>query len=165
MTARHQQIIATLTLALAFSAILIGSAQASDRPDNRAGIRGIGSQSTNLSDVFTRAVARAQAVPAVRPDDRTGLRGAGATPSTPIGLSDVFERAVLRHNSATAPRRDHREPITRVADNAPVAMTASTGFRWTDAGLGAAATLALVLVFAGLAIARASHNRSHAILD
>ena len=83
MTARHQQIIATLTLALAFSAILIGSAQASDRPDNRAGIRGIGSQSTNLSDVFTRAVARAQAVPAVRPDDRTGLRGAGATPSTP----------------------------------------------------------------------------------
>ena len=169
MIARHQQIITTLTLALAISAALISSAQATDRPDNRAGIRGIGSQSANLSDVFTRAVARAHAVEAVRPDDRAGLRGAGTVTSTPTALTDVFQRAVLRHNTSTAPRRDQpggsRADGTKVADNAPVATTASTGFQWIDAGLGAAATLALVLVLAGLAIARANHNRSHAILD
>ena len=34
-----------------------------DSPDNRAGIRGIGAQSTDMSDVFTRAVARAHTAP------------------------------------------------------------------------------------------------------
>jgi hypothetical protein len=46
---RHQQLIAALTLALAFSAVLVGGAQADQRPDNRAGIRGIGSQVTDVS--------------------------------------------------------------------------------------------------------------------
>jgi hypothetical protein len=169
MKARHQQIIATLTLALAFSAVLIGSAQAADRPDNRAGIRGIGSQSTDLSDVFTRAVARAHSVLGLRPDDRAGLRGAGMTPSTPVALSDVFERAVLRHNASTAVRPDDRAGPrgagTEVADNAPIATAASAGFHWADAGFGAAATLALILVLAGLALARANHQRSHPILN
>ena len=152
MTARHQQIIATLTLALAFSAVLIGSAQAADRPDNRAGIRGIGSQNAEMSDVFTRAVARAPAVPAVRPVERAGLRRADTTPSTPTALSDVFERAILSARRSTPPRRDHRRIQPQVVDNAPVVTTASTGLRWTGAG-SARATLALLLVFAGLAIA------------
>lgn len=130
MKARHQQIIAaTLTAALALSAVLVGSTQAADRPDNRAGVRGIGSQNADVSDVFTRAVARAHALEAVRPDNRAGLRGAG----------------------------------TELADSAPLATAASAGFQWADAGLGAAAALALVLV--GLAVARASHQRSHPILD
>ncbi|MGZ4372394.1 MAG: hypothetical protein ACXVRQ_09395, partial [Gaiellaceae bacterium] len=140
MKSRHQRIIATLTLALALSAVLIGSAQAADRPDNRAGIRGIGSQSTDMSDVFTRAVARAHAVQAVRPDDRAGLRGAGTTPSTPVALSDVFERAVLRHNASTAPRPDDRAGFrgaaTEIADSAPIAPAATAGFQWADAGFG-----------------------------
>ena len=170
MRSRHQQIIATLTLALTLSAVLIGSAQAADRPDNRAGIRGVGSQSTDMSDVFTRAVARTHAVQAVRPDDRPGLRGAGTTPpSTPVALTDVFERAVLRHNASTAQRPDDRAGLRgagpQLADNAPIATTTAAGFQWTDAGVGAAATLALILVLAGLAIARTSHRRSHAILD
>ena len=60
MNARHQKVIATLTMAFAFSAVVIGSAPATGRPDNRAGIRGIGAQNTtDMSDVFTRAVARA----------------------------------------------------------------------------------------------------------
>ena len=160
MTARPQQIIATLTLALALSAVLIGSAQAADRPDNRAGLRGVGTQNADVSDVFTRAVARAHALQAA------GL-GVGTTPSTLIAPTDVFERAVLRHNASTAPRPNDRAGLrgagTALADTAPVPTAASTGFHWTDAGLGAAATL--VLVLAGLAVARASHQRSHAILD
>jgi hypothetical protein len=169
MKARHQQIIATLTVALALSAVLIGSAQAADRPDNRAGIRGIGSQNAEVSDVFTRAVARAHAIQAVRPDDRAGLRGASTSPTTPIALSDVFERAVLRHNASTAPRPDDRASLggagTALADNAPVATAASGGFQWADAEFGAAATLALILVLVGLAVALANHRRSNAILD
>jgi hypothetical protein len=153
--------IAALTLTLALSAVVIGSAQAADRPDNRAGIRGIGSQSTDASDVFTRAVARAHAAP-VRPDDRAGLRGVG-TPrtSTPVAHADVFERAVLRHNASIALRPDDSAGLRRAA----LASNARAGFHWADAGFGAAATLALILILAGLAIARASHHRSHAILD
>ncbi len=112
---------------------------------------------------------RAHAVLAVRPDDRAGLRGAGTTPSTPVALSDAVERAVLRHNGSTAVRPDDRAGPrgagTRVADNAPITTAASAGFHWADAGFGAAATLALILVLAGLALARAKHHRSHPILN
>jgi hypothetical protein len=162
--------IAVLTLALALSAVLIGSAQAAVRPDNRAGARGIESHSPDTSDVFTRAVARTHAVPAVRPDDRAGLRGAVTSPiSTQVNPTDVFERAVLRHNASTPPRPDDRAAFrgigTALAGPAPLATTVSTGFKWADAGLGAAATLALVLILAGLVAARANHHRTEAILD
>jgi hypothetical protein len=169
MNGRTQQIIATLTTAVALAAVLIGSAQAADRPDNRAGIRGIDSQNAGGSDVFSRAVARAQAVQTVRPDDRAGPRRAGTTRSAPTAPSDVFERAVLRHNASTATRPDDRPGLrgtgTEIADHAAIATTTSAGFQWADAGFGAAAALALVLVLAGLAVARASHQRSHPILD
>jgi hypothetical protein len=147
--ARHQQLIAALTLALACSAVLVGGAQADRRPDNRAGIHGIGSQVTDVSDVFTRAVAR------------------GA--STPVGLTDVFERAVLRHNASGPARPDDRAGLrgvgTPLAAAEPVATTVSGGFRWADAAIGAAVALALVLMLAGLAVARTSHHRGQAILD
>jgi hypothetical protein len=169
MKARPQHTIAALTLALALSTVLIGSAQGADRPDNRAGIRGIGSQSVDMSDVFTRAVAGAHAVQSIRPDDRAGLRGPGMIASTPVARTDVFQRAVLRHNASTAPRPDDRAAIrgigTELTDSAPMATATAAGFHWLDAGFGAAATLALILVLAGVAVARASHQRSHAILD
>lgn len=170
MKARRQKKIAALTLALTLSTVLIGGAQAADRPDNRPGIRGAGSQSTNLSDVFTRAVARTHAVQAARPDNRAGLRGVGSAPiSTPVALSDVFERAVLRHNTSTAPRPDDRAGLHGVgitlANASPVAAAVSAGFQWADAGLGAAAALTLVLILAGIAAARATHHRGQAILD
>jgi hypothetical protein len=146
--ARHQQMIA-LTLALAFSAVLVGGAQADRRPDNRAGIHGIGSQVTDVSDVFTRAVAR------------------GA--STPVALTDVFERAMLRHDASGPARPDDRAGLrgvgTPLAATEPVATTLSAGFQWADAAIGAAAALALVLILAGFTAARTSHHRGQAILD
>ena len=186
MKARHQQLIATLTLVLAFSTVLVSSTHAAGRPDSRAGIRdigsqnsdmsdvftravaraGIGSQNADMSDVFTRAVARAHAAEPLRPDDRAGIRGAG---SESTDLSDVFTRAVARAHAAETLRPDDRAGIRgagpEVAATAPPAATASKGFRWIDAGVGAAATLALILVLAALAVARSSHHRSHAILD
>jgi hypothetical protein len=171
MKARPQKMIAALTLALALSTVLIGGAQAADRPDNRAGIRGsAGSQSTDLSDVLTRAAARAHALQSARPDDRAGLRGVSTTlMSTPVALSDVFERAVLRHNTPTAPGPDDRAGLHGVgmtlANSTPVAVAVSAGFQWGDAGFGAAAALALVLILAVIAAARATHHRGQAILD
>jgi len=151
MKARHQQLIATLTLVLAFSTVLVSSTHAAGRPDSRAGIRDIGSQNSDMSDVFTRAVARA---------------GIG---SQNADMSDVFTRAVARAHAAETLRPDDRAGIRgagpELAATAPPAATASKGFRWIDAGVGAAATLALILVLAALAVARSSHHRSHAILD
>ena len=122
-----------------------------DSPDNRAGIRGIGSQSTDMSDVFTRAVARA------------GIDSQNAD------MSDVFTRAVARAHAAQTLRPDDRAGIRgagpELAATAPTATTTSEGFQWADAGVGAAATLALILVLAGLAaIARSNHQRNHVIL-
>ena len=122
-----------------------------DSPDNRAGIRGIGAQSTEMSDVFTRAVARA---------------GIG---SQNADMSDVFTRAVARAHTAPMLRPDDRAGIrgagSDLAATAPSATTTSESFQWADAGIGAAATLALILVLGGLtAIARSNHQRNHAIL-
>jgi hypothetical protein len=172
MNTRPHQVIAALTLALACSAVLIGSAQADRRPDNRAGIRGIGSQSVDTSDVFTRAVARGQSgQAAVRPDDRAGMHGPGVIPAASTAtVPDVFERAVLRHNAVAVPRPDDRAGFrgawTEVTAAVPLATTESAGFQWADAAVGAAAALLLVLTLAGLASARTSHHRGHAaVLD
>jgi hypothetical protein len=106
--------IGALTLALAFSAVLVGGAQAA-RPDNRAGILGIGPQGTDVSNVFTRATDTALRVQAVRPDDRAELRGVGVTlTSTSVALSHVFERAVLQHEAPAAPRPDDRAGLRGV---------------------------------------------------
>ena len=122
-----------------------------DSPDNRGGIRGIGSQSTDMSDVFTRAVARA---------------GIG---SQNADMSDVFTRAVARAHAAETLRPDDRAGIRgagpELAATAAIPTTTSESFQWADAGVGAAATLALILVLAGLtAIARSNHQRNHALL-
>jgi hypothetical protein len=166
MNARTQQLIAALTLALACSAVFVSGANADRRPDNRSGIRGIGSQNTNFSNVVTRTAARAHAVQVVRPDDRAGLRGIGGTP---VELTDVFDRAVLRHGTSAALRPDDRGGLrgtgTSVAIAAPVAATVSAGFQWADAGFGAAAALALVLILAGIAAVLTNHHRGQAILD
>jgi len=169
MKARYQQAIATLTLGLALSAVLTTGAKAADRPDNRAGVLGIGSQIGETSDVFTRAVARARNVQAVRPDDRPGPRGAGISRSAPAFGPDVFERAVLRQNASTALRPDDRAGLhgigAQLAGTPPLTTTTAAGFQWLDAGFGAAATLALILMIAGVAAARASHQRNHPVLD
>ena len=156
-----------------------------DSPDNRAGIRGVGSQSAEMSDVFTRAVAR-HANQAVRADDRAGIRGVGSQStemsdvftravaragidSQNADMSDVFTRAVARAHAAQTLRPDDRAGIRgagpELAATAAIPTTTSASFQWADAGVGAAATLALILVLAGLtAIARSNHQRNHAVL-
>ena len=159
-----------LTAALA-AILLVPAAQADDwGKDNAAQVDpAIAAAIQDHSSAVDQPSAARPVSLAVRPDDRAGLRGAGTTPSTPVALSDAVERAVLRHNASTAVRPDDRAGPrgagTEVADNEPIATAASAGFHGADAGFGAAATLALILVLAGLGLARAKHHRSHPILN
>ena len=107
MTARHQKIFATLTLTLTLTAVLVSSAQATDRPDNRAGTHGIGPQNTKMSDVFTRAVARA------------GLDAQNAD------MSDVFTRAVARTHTTQTVRPDDRAGIRGAARITPMCQASA----------------------------------------
>ena len=111
------------------AAVLVGGAQAAERPDDRAGMIGVGAAqvveaapdaferavlrraSTAPPDAFERAVLR-QATVAVRPDDRAGARGPGAVAPTPSQSANATE----------------------------------PGFGWSNAVLGAAGILGVLLL-------------------
>ncbi len=126
------------------AAVLVGGAQAAERPDDRAGMIGVGAAqvveaapdaferavlrhaSTAPPDAFERAVVR-QATVAVRPDDRAGARGPGADAPT------------------LSPSADRTEP----------------GFGWSDALLGAGILGVLLL---GAAVTLTIRHRGRVVL-
>jgi hypothetical protein len=112
-----------------FAQVAVGT-----RPDDRAGIRGPN------APAFTTATSTP-----VRPDDRAAVRGIGTTAVASTGAA------------ATAVRPDDRAAVrgigtTAVASAAPAltADAAGSGFDWVDAGIGAASTLALILIGGGV---------------
>ena len=127
------------------AAVLVGGAQAAERPDDRAGMIGVGAAqvveappdaferavlrhvSTAPPDAFERAFAR-QATVAARPDDRAGARGPGAVAPTLAPSTDVVE----------------------------------PGFGWNDAFLGAAGILGVLLL--GAAATLAVRHRGRVVL-
>ena len=126
------------------AAVLGGNAQAAERPDDRAGMIGLGAaQVVGAPDAFERAVLRSvtTASPdaferallreteiAVRPDDRVGVRGPGA-----VGPPDVVSGG-------------HEE----------------SGFGWSGALLGAAGLLGALI--AGTTATLAIRHRRRVIL-
>jgi hypothetical protein len=132
MKVHAQRLIGAVSLALTVSAVLAGGALA-DRPDDRAGMLGVGGASSALAipDAFERAVARGIGERPVHPNDRTGMPGVGGLEAGPV--PDVIERTVLRE--ATPVRPD--DVITE------------DGFQWGDAAFGAGAAFGLVLLAAG----------------
>ena len=119
-----------ISLALVGAALAAGTAQA-ERPDDRAGMLGVGAASssvaapTTVPDVVERAVARARST-VTRPDDRGAARGPGTISSPPL---------------LTATGRTAGE------------------VEWRDASLGAAAMLAAVLLAGGIAHALRDRRR------
>ena len=128
------------------AAVLVGGAQAAERPDDRAGMIGVGAAqvvgghrrdaferavlrhaSTAPPDAFERAVVR-QATVAVRPDDRAVARGPGAVAPT------------------LSPSADPTEP----------------NLGWSDAFLGAAGILGVLLL--GAAATLAIRHRGRVVL-
>jgi len=101
------------------------------RPDDRAGIRGANAPSF--------ASAPAASSTAIRPDDRAGIRGANA-PS--FRTAPAVSSRVLRPDDRAGARGIGATAVAATG----LAAAAGSGFDWVDAGIGAAGTLALMLV-------------------
>jgi hypothetical protein len=125
-------------VSLAFALPAVGAT----RPDDRAGLRGVG--------------AASEPGP-VRPDDRPGLRGVGATDSASVRPDD---RAGPRGIGGTAPsavRPDDRavrgiHPPTVAASGQPSVFGTSNSFDWAAAGAGAASAAGLMLLLGAAAL-------------
>jgi hypothetical protein len=120
-------------------------ASAAVRPDDRAGVRGVGA--TPAKTHF-------------RPDDRAGVRVVSSTNASAIGRPDG--RALLSADSRLRP--DDRAGVRGVggqsfAEQSAVASTTG-GFDWTAAGTGAGAATAAVLLLSWALMLRRNHRRA-----
>lgn len=116
MRARHMAL--TLVLGLATAALLAGPASAV-RPDDKAGMLGVGAVTT-----------QAPATP-VRPDDRAGSRGPGSVLQPPTAPSTWIDRQELR------------TPGRSVETSQSSSIAAGDGFQWGDAAVGGGVFLLL----------------------
>jgi hypothetical protein len=128
------------------------------RPDDRAGIRGVGATVTRQAypDALERYVNNHYRQPqanAIRPDDRAGIRGVGVTVA-PQAYPDALERYINNHyrfreGPVSTVRPDDRAGIRGpgiTSEPAPLAAVGSgDGFNWSDAGIGAAISFAAAL--------------------
>jgi hypothetical protein len=135
--------IGTIVLAFGAAALFAASAQA-DRPDDRAGMLGLGGASG--------------AAVSVRPDDRAGTRGIGAVEaSQPEIVPDVVARLVATRVDGAPGRPDDRAGARGpgiVFPKAPLGTVtvSADAFEWADATIGAAATLSVILLAGALAL-------------
>jgi hypothetical protein len=171
MKARIQRLLGAVTVVLTATAMLAGTAQA-DRPDDKAGMLGVGSTSVQQAspDAFERAVMRKRGTLGIAIGTKTAIPDAfERAVSRSLGASsvpDAFERAVFRASSV-AVRPDDRAGVRGpgiVPSTSPAPSTAggSDGFAWSEAAFGAGFTLGLVLL--GGAAAVVIRQRRGAIL-
>ena len=149
MKVKTQRLVAALVVALATAVALVGGAQA-DRPDNRAGVIGVGAADPTAStpDWFERAVARS-AAPIVRPDDRAGVLGAGGVTPAIVGSARPARPEEGGGIRGTRP----------VATNlVPVVNGDPSGFDWANVSLAVGFVLAMFLLAAAATLA-ARHRR------
>lgn len=149
MKTRTHRIGKVLGTTLVGAALVGGGAQAAHRPDDRAGLLGVGAISATRAapDAFERAVARHADTPTPIPDAFERAVGRQALVAAP----DAFERAVLRESGPSVRPDDRagmRGPgLAAVAAPVPVAVDGKS-FQWGDALFGAAAALGAVLLAA-----------------
>lgn len=128
--------VATRTARLATALALVFAIAAVVTPAGRSGHQDLGargasqaSERTDAPDAFERYLHN-NAPSAVRPDDRAGTRGVGALSGG--DPSDAFSRYLANNKP----------------DNATDRVASGTGFDWSDAGLGVAGTLGILLLAA-----------------
>jgi hypothetical protein len=125
-----------LMVVVGAAGVLVPIAQASERPNDRAGQLGVGSVAGSIAtpDAFERAVRR---------------HDAAITP-------DAFERAVAIHVASTPPRPDDRAGSRGPGEIMPQTLdpdiTAPDGLRWSDASVGAGAMLGALLLAAAVGL-------------
>jgi hypothetical protein len=140
MKAQAQRLVGSISVALVAAAIGAGAALA-DRPDDRAGMLGVGATSSSVGEQPGH------------PNDRAGLLGVG-------GLSSVEVQAVIPVRPDD--RGGIRGPGSEAAETPSVTTFSDDGFQWGDAAFGAGAALSLGLLAAG-AMAALRHRRRVAL--
>ena len=124
-----------ISILVGVAAALFAPTALADRPDDRAGMLGVGGT-----------------VPAgsTRPDDRAGVRGPGA-------------HAPITAASAASVRPDDRAGARGPGAAPTVILTqADAGFDWADAGIGAVGAFGLALALFGALQVAWRTRRSHA---
>jgi hypothetical protein len=141
MKHRRRKGVRAIILALATAAILVPAASAKVYDGGSAGYVNI--------DKTSAATGYQQ----VRPDDRGGVRG-----TEPAVQNDLVDRqvAIIEANSANAVRPDNRIGIRGPGpvESPRLVTTHGDGFDWTDAGIGASATLLAAVLLAAAVIGR-----------
>jgi hypothetical protein len=140
MKVHAQRLIVVISLALAAAAIGAGAALA-DRPDDRAGMLGVGATSSSVGEQPSH------------PNDQAGVLGVG-------GVSSVEVEAVIPVRPDD--RGGVRGPGPEAAEMPSVTTFSDDGFQWGDAAFGAGAAFSLVLLTAG-AMATIRHRRRVAL--
>ena len=128
-----------IALALVAAAVAAPVAQAADRPDDRAGVLGVG--------LATEGHALQ---PQVDPLAVSWLLGQGLSPS------EVRDWTVGACSNRVKPTRCYSAFATSTAPEraaVPAQASRSGGFHWGDAGIGAGATLGILLMLGGLGAA------------
>jgi hypothetical protein len=137
---KAQRLVGAISVALVAAAIGAGAALA-DRPDDRAGMLGVGATSSSVGEQPSH------------PNDRAGMLGVG-------GLSSVEVQTVIPVRPDD--RGGIRGPGPEAAEIPSVTTFSDDGFQWEDAAFGAGAAFSLVLLGAG-AMATIRHRRRVAI--
>jgi hypothetical protein len=131
---------------LAVALLLVAApALATVRPDDRSGIRTIGTTVASQG---------------LRPDDRPGLRG--AVESNPAGVPRPLDASVrsLRPDDRAGFRGSFEQPLTIALAGRPSVTATDQGFDWMAAGAGAGvATTGMLLLLTWALTFRRSHRR------
>jgi hypothetical protein len=144
MRIQAQRWIGTVSLMLGAAAILAGGAQA-DRPDDRAGMLGVGAASSGEIEQPSH------------PNDRGRMLGVGGVFA---GSGPDAELAVLRDDAPVRPDDRKTRVTAGTSENGtrgPGIALSAGAFQWGDAAFVAGAAFSLVLV-AALAIAAIRHR-------
>jgi hypothetical protein len=129
-----------VALALVTAAVLAPMARAADRPDDRAGELGVG--------LASQGTLSPQ--PKVDPLAVSWLLGQGLTPSE---VRDWTVGACSNQAKPTWCYSAFARSAAPAQAAAPVQAGRSSGFQWGDAGIGAGATLGIVLLLGGVGAA------------
>lgn len=129
-----------IALALVAAAVSAPLAQGADRPDDRAGVPGVGAASQGTfraqPKVDPLAVSWLLGQGLTRSEVRDWTVGACSNQAKPTWCYAVFESSAAQAEAA-----------------ATAEASRSSGFHWGDAGIGAGATLGIALMLGGLGAA------------
>ena len=154
MNGTRRNRLGTAALTLGAMLVVVGSAGATiSKTQVAQANRALAIRSQAMDQRYHTAALRALQVRSEALDRRYQLGGSTATPAPAVGTAAAAQRALMIRGDALN-RRYHLGTYALV-------VRPSNGFDWTDAGVGGAGTLGLVLVAAGLAVGARRYRHVH----